>query len=206
MIKNENGLFIILRDVVKRINNELLLAAIVAFIFIVFYPDCGFWIALVYLIGALIYALIEILNKKEANNYLEEFNNLIEDSSWRREIIDNKEVYFCDKNNSYQIEIGLKIEDFTEEWTQVYPDKRGSWRSSVYLKFQGVVIKEIPFISCDGGRIFVPLPERLIENGVRSFQYKEDSLEYKLAKVIGEFYIYETIERVCEMSRIKIIK
>lgn len=199
-------MFSILRNAVERIDNEFFLVAIAAFIFIVFKPDCSFWIALIYLIGALIYALIKIFNKKEVNNYLENFNNLIEDSSWRREMIDNREVYFCDKNNSYQIEIGSKIEDFTEEWTQVYSDKRGSWRSSVYLKFQGIIIKEISFISCDGGRIFVPLPEVTIKNGVRSFQYKENSLEYRLVEIIGEFYIYNTIERVCEMSKIEIIK
>jgi len=202
----ENGLLSLLKNVIARINNELLLFAIIAFIFIAIYPNCSFWISVIYLISALTYFLIKILDKKEVNDYLEEFSNLMKNSSWRREIINDKEVYFSNKNNFYQIEIGSIKRDFTEDFTRVYPDDSGSWLKPVYLKFQEVIVKEIPFISCDGGRIFIPLPEVSIENKVRFFQYKENSLEYKLAKIIGKFYIYKTIEEVSKKSGIKIIK
>jgi hypothetical protein len=202
----ENSLLFILKNVVERIKNELLLAAVAAFAFIVIFPNCSFWISIIYLIGSLAYVLIKILDKGEVNNYLEKFNILMKDNSWRREIIDDKEVYFSDKDNSYQIEIGPIKRSFTEDYTRVYPDKGGSWLKPVYLKFQGVIIKEISFISCDGGRIFIPLPEISIKDGKRVFQYRESFLEYKIAKIIGDFYIHETIEKICKISNIEIIK
>ena len=64
------------------------------------------------------YVLIKILDKGEVNNYLEKFNILMKDNSWRREIIDDKEVYFSDKDNSYQIEIGPIKRSFTEDYTE----------------------------------------------------------------------------------------
>jgi hypothetical protein len=43
-----------------------------------------------------------------------------------------------------------------ERWTTVYPDPN-STAYPVYLKINGTTIKELTFISMDGGRIFVPM-------------------------------------------------
>ena len=59
----------------------------------------------------------------------------------------------------FQIEIGGRDREFSEEWTRRFPDKMGSSAYPVGLKVQGVEIKELTFVSCDGGRIFVPMPK-----------------------------------------------
>ena len=111
----ENSLLFILKNVVERIKNELLLAAVAAFAFIVIFPNCSFWISIIYLIGSLAYVLIKILDKGEVNNYLEKFNILMKDNLEERNYYIRK--FISDKDNSYQIEIGPIKRSFTEDYT-----------------------------------------------------------------------------------------
>jgi len=48
----------------------------------------------------------------EKDQNIETFTDLIENASWRKELIDHKEIWICDKDNTYQIEIG----DYGGEW------------------------------------------------------------------------------------------
>lgn len=201
----ENTTYDLLKGVLTRIKNELLLFSIAAVFLLVLFEGFKYYIILIYIIGSLLYFLSITANKKNNNKYLEEFDNLLENSSWRKEFIGHKEIFFSDNDNSYQIEIGEKEREFTEEWTRVYPDKAGSFLKMVYLKVGGVLVKQFSFISCDGGRILVPLPGVKLIKNKRVFQYDKNSLEYKLGKIIGDFYIYKTIEGVASMSGIKII-
>lgn len=135
---------------------------------------------------------------------IEAFEKLLEHSSWRKELIDHKEVWFCDKDNTYQIEIGDRAGEWQEKWAKVYPDANSS-KYPVYLKINNVMIKELAFISCDGGRIFVPLPElRSAGDGV-TYVWKRNSLPYKVCQIIGQYYIHHNIEGVAQMSKISII-
>ncbi len=195
----------ILKDTVSRIKDELLLFSIATIILLVFYSELKLWILMIYILGSFFYAFIKTFHRSADNKYLEKFENLLENSSWRKEIINHTETWFCDDDNSYQIEKGESENKFTEKWTQVYPDKFGSYSYPVYLKVGGVPIKQFLFVSCDGGRIFVPIPRRKIVDNKRIFQFNTNSLEYKLGKIIGDFYIYETIEKIAEMSKIEII-
>ena len=136
---------------------------------------------------------------------IEAFEKLLENSSWRKELIDHKEVWICDKDNTYQIEIGDCAGEFHEKWTQVYPDSQNVSRYPVYLKINNAIIKEITFISCDGGRIFVPLPELQSESGQTVYLWKRDSLQYKVCQIVGHYYIYKNIEGIAQMSKISII-
>jgi len=135
---------------------------------------------------------------------IEAFEKLIENSSWRKELINHKTVYICDKNNTFQIEIGDYGGEWQEKWAKVYPDANAS-EYSVYLKISNTTIKEFTFISCDGGRIFVPLPELQSEGGQTAYIWRRDSLPYKVCQIVGDYYIHETIEGVARMSKISII-
>lgn len=195
----------LLKDIISHIKNELLLFSVVTIFLMALFKEIIYCILIIYVVASVLYALLKLTNKEKNSQYLEKFDNLLENSSWKKEIINDKEVLFCNDDNSYQIEIGEGKRDFTESWTQVYPDKNSSFLKPIYLKVEGVIIKEIPFISCDGGRILVPLPEtNLIENK-RFFQYNKNSIEYKLGKLIGYFYIYKTLEGVAKISNINII-
>lgn len=142
-----------------------------------------------------------------ANKNIEAFRKLIENTSWRKELIDHKEVWICDKDNTFQIEIGGGHHgEFREKWTQVYPDKANVSRYPVYLKINNTVVKEFTFISCDGGRIFVPLPELKSENNDNViYVWHRDALPFKVASIIGRYYIHKNIEGVAQMSKIRII-
>jgi len=201
----EKNLFKILKDVISRIKNELLLFSIATILIIILFNNYRYWILIVYILGCLFYTLFKFLKKKDNNNYLLNFNRFLDDNHrWRKEIIDNKEIWFCEEDNSYQIEIGEKNNDFSEQWTRVYPDKNGSWSKNVYLRVNTLQIKQFLFIYCDGGRILVPLPNRELVNGELSFWFDKDSLEYKIGKIIGDFYIYTSLEGVAKTSNIQI--
>lgn len=134
-----------------------------------------------------------------------DFLRAIETFDWQKEFINHQEVWIYRGNNLLQIKSGNNSESFTEKWTQVYPDKFGSSRHYVYLKAYGVTIKQIPFISCDGGRIFVPMPEFRVVNDKIEYYWNKNSLEFKLGQLIGDFYAYGSIDGVAAMSKIRII-
>lgn len=129
---------------------------------------------------------------------------MIENASWRKELIDHKEIWICDKDNTYQIERGDCGGEWQEKWAKVYPDANAS-EYSVYLKINNTIIKKLTFISCDGGRIFVPLPELQSDGQQAVYIWKSDSLPYRVCQIIGKYYIHKTIEGVAQMSKIKII-
>lgn len=149
-------------------------------------------------------SVVSYREEQEEKN-IRNFERFVENEEWKKEFIDNKEVWICQKDNTYQIEIGQEGRDFKEEWTQVYPDKQHTTLYPVYLKIGGVQIKQISFIFLDGGRIFVPLPKIITENDSRFFIWNRESLEYKIGKIIGYYYIYDSLEGVAKMSKIKII-
>ncbi len=142
------------------------------------------------------------LSREDKN--IEAFEKLLENTSWHKELIDHKEVWICDKDNTYQIEIGDRAGEWQEKWAKVYPDANAS-EYPVYLKINNTIIKEITFISCDGGRIFVPLPELQSEGGQTANLWRRDSLSYKVCQIIGQYYIHKTIDGVAQMSKIRIV-
>jgi len=141
---------------------------------------------------------------KETNT-LKYFEYLLENSKWEKEFIDNDEFWISDENNTFQIQIGEAGRRFQENWTKGYPDPN-SVRYPVYLRINNTVIKELTFISLDGGRIFVPTPDCKLENDKPVFFWNMDSLEMKVCNIIGVYYIYEDIYGIAKKSKVEIIK
>ena len=148
---------------------------------------------------------------------LETFEDYIENKQWSEQEINGETVWICEADNLYQIQVRRDTDEFSEPWTQVYPDKHGSGKYSVDLVYSGTIIKRFTFIYCDGGRINVVMPEMYLapEHRVpnvdfddptdyRVFRWHKDSLGYKLMSLIGSFYIYETPEGVAKHSNIEI--
>lgn len=136
---------------------------------------------------------------------IEYFKQLIKTGHWEQTFISRKEFWICEEDNLCQIEVGESENDFHEPWTKVYPDQNGSWRVPVYLKINNVAIKELTFISCDGGRIFVPMPKIKMKDKERVFYWDKESLEFDLSKILGKYYIYENIFGVAKISKIEIV-
>jgi hypothetical protein len=81
---------------------------------------------------------------------------------WEEKYINDKKIYIYKNDELYQIHIDDDNEDFSEPWTQVYPDQGGSGKYSVHLVYNNNIIEEITFIYCDGARIHVAMPFSLM--------------------------------------------
>jgi hypothetical protein len=141
-----------------------------------------------------------------SKNTLRDFEQMLENSTWSKTVIDHTEVWLADTDNTFQIERGERSKDFSERWTTVYPDPNSSAHPVFFLRVAGSVVKEITFISMDGGRIFVPMPDiRPLGPGTVDYFWNLQSLELKVCRVIGDYYIYETLEGVACTSRITLV-
>lgn len=153
-------------------------------------------------------------NTKKTRSHLEMFECYIEKGEWRKEYINNKVIWIYKKNELYQIHNVDDYKDFSERWTQVYPDKSGSKKHSVDLMYSNTLIKRFEFVCCDGGRISVAMPKMETDSEKNNWKNKGDenvtffweknSLDVKLTKLIGSFYSYENIEAIAKMSKIEI--
>ncbi len=111
----------------------------------------------------------------------------------------------ADADNTFQIEQGERTREFRERWTTVYPDP-DSVAYPVYLKINGTIIKELTFISMDGGRILVPMAGvRPVSEGVVEYFWNLNSLEVKVCRIIGSYYRYQNLEGVAQMSKVSVI-
>lgn len=143
---------------------------------------------------------VEPLNR----NSLEYFVYLLDNAEWYKEIIDHKEIWICREDCNFKIKNKFLNDDFSEDWTKVYPDKTAK-KYVIFLYINGEPIKELIFISCDGGRIFVNWPDIEYKNNKKLFYWNKNSVGFKTMKIIGEYYIYKNIEGIAKMSKIKIL-
>lgn len=150
--------------------------------------------------------LERLSEKLKAKNTLSDFEDLLESSQWSKETINNSEVWVAAADNTFQIVQGERTREFVERWTKVYPDGNSS-AYPVYLKINGNVIKELTFISVDGGRIFVPMPE-VRPKGQKDVDYfwNMNSLSIKVCKIVGTYYIYKDIPGVAQRSGITLVE
>jgi hypothetical protein len=131
------------------------------------------------------------------------FEEMLESHTWSKEVINHKELWICYSDSAYQIEIGEESGPLREAWTICYPDP-SAFMCAVYLKINGSPIKEVTFVTLDGGRILVPLAEIKVEENERKYFWTRDSLVFKVGKVIGRYYIHPSIEAIARISNIVI--
>lgn len=136
-------------------------------------------------------------------NTLKYFEVLLEKSKWKKEFIGNNKIWIAEENITFQIHCGDSGSYFQLPWTAVYPDKN-AWRYPVYLKIGSAIIKEITFISMDGGRISVPLTEYDLVNDKIVFYWDMSSLSVSVCQIIGNYDIYKNLYGVAKMSKVEI--
>lgn len=135
-------------------------------------------------------------------NTLRDFETYLDESTWTKTVVGHAGVWMADADNTFQIEQGESTREFRERWTTVYPDPNSS-PYPVYLKINGTTIKELTFISMDGGRIFVPMAGvRQTSSGAAEYFWNLNSLEVKVCRVIGTYYCYENLEGIARMSKV----
>lgn len=140
-------------------------------------------------------------NWRRSSNY---FEHMLTASAWEKNYLNDTVTWTCPKDVTLKILVPDSTDDFVEPWTERYPDKRGR-RIDVQLKVNDSTIAELLFISLDGGRILVPMPRRVVTDGVQIFFWERDSIEFKVGQVIGHYYIYNSIEGVAKISDISIL-
>ncbi|MBK6732977.1 MAG: hypothetical protein IPG61_02585 [bacterium] len=151
--------------------------------------------------------LAQMADQLKPRNTLDDFEKLLEEGVWEEAQIDNKDVWVCRADNTFQIHFGDCSEAYAERWTTVYPDPTGR-ACPVYLKIGGVTIKELTFVYMDGFRIFVPMTGVRPTTGAPGaieFFWNTGSLEVKVCRIVGHYYIYESLEGIAKMSNIAII-
>src|SRR5690606_3037512 len=78
-------------------------------------------------------ALNDLTAILQSGNTLERFEALLRNSNWSKRIIENRETWICDLDNTFQIVQGDRERDFHEPWTDNLPDPNASVYP-VYLK------------------------------------------------------------------------
>lgn len=150
--------------------------------------------------------LAKLQTALKPRNTLSDFEYLLLTSTWTKSVVGHNEIWMADSDNTFQIEQGESTREFRERWTTVYPDAN-STAYPVYLKINGTTIKELTFISMDGGRIFVPMAEvRLDATGAPEYFWNLNSLEVRVCRVIGSYYIYKTLEGVAATSKVVLVE
>jgi hypothetical protein len=151
--------------------------------------------------------LEQLRTELRPKNTLQDFERYLSEGRWENHTIEGTETWVCQNDNTFQIRKGDRNRDFSERWTTVYPDSHSGAAYPVYLLINNVVIKELTFISMDGGRIFVPMAglRPTSGEGVEYF-WNLGSLEAKVCRVIGSYYIYKDLEGVARTSRVSLIE
>lgn len=147
----------------------------------------------------------ELAHGIKASNTLKYFEVLLVSSNWKKEFINHREVWIAEDNTTFQIQSGDKGDEFGESWTEMYPDQT-TLKYPVYLKIDNSIVKELDFISLDGGRIFVPIPDQTIKDDKTRYLWNINSLEVKVCKVIGKYYIYKNLVGVAKMSKVELVE
>lgn len=132
------------------------------------------------------------------------FERMLRTSKWRMEHIDHNEVWICQANNTFQIVPGKENRPFKEIWTTKFPDQNTSM-FHINLTINGIIVKSLPFISGDGGRYTLPLPELAVDNSkTPTFYWSPNSVEVKVAEIIGNFYRYSSLKEVASFAGVEI--
>ena len=74
-------------------------------------------------------------------------------------------------------------EDFREPWTQGFPDP-SAYSYYVHLQYFGTDLRRYVFVSCDGGRYNVPLPERQPDG---SYILRRNTTGYRIAEIYWQY-------------------
>ncbi len=170
-------------------------------------------------IGIVTFTTSLIFSAYFRNNFLLWFSFYIRNAkSWTNvDGLNKKWIYKY--NNLYSIEIEDKdsgIDDYSEPWTQQFPDALGSGVSEVFLKYNGNQIKKYNLIHLDGYRYSVIEPFMEVDENynfwegkdilTRSFKnirffWTKNSPEYFISKIVGD-----NVEKLSERTHVEIRK
>ena len=95
--------------------------------------------------------------------------------------------------------------DFSEEWMNNIPisDKKNNASYIVSMEVNSMLIDKELFVSLDGHRYFVPVPNRFIVNdGIMTFFYNQRQVQ--LANIVGKYFFEKDIFKFAKRTLIDI--
>lgn len=152
----------------------------------------------------------ETISNPMAERSMVKFRSHIEDSEWEEAASENRQLWICQNDVLFQIEVDLSSEneEFEESWTKKFPASPSTpaRKYKVNLLVAGSPVMFLTFISVAGGRYLVPLPEVIFNtDDTERYVWKRDSLIYGVAKIISHFYpIFPTLEDFAAQAGISI--
>lgn len=213
---NDN-FFSLIKYCLGRVKDELLYFGVLAILLMVQFVEHKTIIFTVFLISIILYLVKIYFQSKQSiknNRHLENFAKYLNNKSlWDKRHIDHNDIFFYRNDNEYKIESAQdahKTWTTKESWMEIFPDPH-ILEYRVYLKYGETKIYEMLFVSCDGGRYFIPLPSKRLLNPYSSkkpiFEYYwvKNSLEYQVGEIIGEFYYQNNLDEVATFCKIKIV-
>ena len=144
------------------------------------------------------------INRQRFESSLQYYIYLLESGTWNQKVIENKDVYVCQENPLYQIDISDEGRKFNEQWTRKLPDASARL-FDIKLKSGQTVIETYKFVSADGERYIVPLPQIILDQNKEPIYYwRKNSPQYFIAGIIGNYYRDYTLEEVANTLKIEI--
>lgn len=138
-------------------------------------------------------------------NTLIDFERLLIPGRWSETFVGSRASWVYDSDRTKQIHIGESESTFTEPWTErISHDTNHAY--PVYLRIGETTIYELRFVSVDGGRIFVPVPEmRPLPNDDVEFYWRRGSLDFKVCGIIGRYYLADNLEGVAKRAGVMVV-
>ena len=165
----------------------------------------GYWF-IVWIVG-----FFGFLSYKRWINTKDEFEFFIDHWIWERKNFNSENVWICKDTDEYQlIEWGIVRDKFKEDWTKIFPDNENNSSSKLFLKRNGIIVREFTWISCDGGCVWMPLPDSKNlwdpekDECKMEYSFKEDSLKFKMLKKIWNPWRNKTFANIFKSANIKI--
>lgn len=113
---------------------------------------------------------------------IDRFDSLIRSETWEKKNFDGVETWTCKDTDEYQLVLGNSmVEWYKEKWTEIFPDNKHNTSYELLLKRNGIIVRKFSWIYCDGGHVFMPIPE----HNKWSLYFKKDSLKYRMLDKIG---------------------
>ena len=135
------------------------------------------------------------------------FEKLLRDSTHWRKVLGSRlgvDQYRHRKFSQYSIEVDFNetvADSFFEDWMDELPILDMHHNSSHYVRLYsgGSLMDSELFVSCDGGRYFIPAPrKKFVEKTVI---YSIDSRQLLIARIVGKLYLSDSLEGFLKESR-----
>ena len=140
----------------------------------------------------------------------DEFDFYITHWVWEKKLFDHVQTWICKDTDEYQlVEWNTVVENFKEIWTDIFPDNENNFSYQLFLKRNGIIVREFTWVSCDGGRVRMPIPDRKNHwknkrECIMDYFFLKDSLEYRMLQKIWNYWSEDSFERLFEQAKIKI--